>query len=182
LSHELELALPQVVLEAGSWSGGRPLPGKRRASVAIARVDRLLAKVQLHRSAARRGTTVSRRPGTIVFIASRHRLYRERTSSSPREFFRLRRRRRYRLCRRRRRPRRDVRPRRANTHRKCTTGFLLRETRALPPRPMRLYAPGIYFKSIRSYRVSLFIALSHSNSFFLSLSLSRNLVAHRAGL
>lgn len=126
-----------------------------------------------------------RKPGMIVFIASRHRLYRERTSSSPRKFLRLlRRRSRCRLCRRHRRPRRDVRPRRANTHRKCTTGFFLRETRALPPRPVRLYEPGIYSKSVRPFvRVSLFITLFYSVSSpspSLSFSLYRDLIAHRA--
>jgi len=74
--YELELTLPQVVLEASAGSGGRPLPGKGRADVAIARIDSLLAKVQLHRDGG-----VSR---VDPVIASRHRLYRKRTSSSPR--------------------------------------------------------------------------------------------------
>lgn len=76
--YELELTFPQVILEAGARPGGRPLPGKGRADVAIARIDRLFAKVQLHR-----GGGVSR---VDPVIASRHRLYRERTSSSPRGF------------------------------------------------------------------------------------------------
>lgn len=74
--YELELTLPQVILETGAGSGGRPLPGKGRADVAIARIDSLLAKVQLHRDGG-----VSR---VDPVIASRHRLYRKRTSSSPR--------------------------------------------------------------------------------------------------
>lgn len=74
VAYELELTLPQVILEASAGSGGRPLPGKGRADVA--RIDSLLAKVQLHRDDG-----VSR---VDPVIASRHRLYRKRTSSSPR--------------------------------------------------------------------------------------------------
>jgi len=159
LSHELELALPQIVLEVGAGPGGRPLPGKRRAAVAV---DRLLAKVELHRGASR-----SRRPGrsclsrhVIACIASALRHPRACSFFVFVVVAAL------------------VAVTVARVVATCGRAALTRienalrasfraESRALPPRPRRLYVPGIYSESpIRSH------VLSRSLSFSLSLSLS----------
>lgn len=153
----MELALPEIVLEAGAGPGGRPLPGKGCAAV-----DRLLAKVELHRL----GRVASRffvRPGR------RARVYRVTSSPvSPSAHFVIPARALL-LRRRHRRPRRDVRaaPRRAAPTR--IENALRRrapESRAPPPRPGRFYVPGIYSESPIRSRAFL------SPSLLLSLGLS----------